>query len=450
MSYPESDREPTKDDAGGEGFPVKPDFDVDPDYRHESGANVSDPTTVPVAGSGFGSSTESAKSEEATAMAGSGSRTTALALPPPPETSGPSAAELNNAFDDPTHGEPGRDRLAIHVVLEILLLILVAGMTIAVNQKHHLDGHGIRGLLVLTTVYGLVALGAGLSLRAGAVNLAVGPIMIASALYFGQQRAHHGTFAAVGLALALAAGIGLAMALVVSIIQAPGWAVSLAAFMGVDVWITHLPSSVHVTGTPNVVGQGYYVFAGFAVIAVVGGWLGTIRPIRRALGRYRPVSDPADRRGAGAALTVGVALVVSSVLASGAGIVSVMSTRTMATDSGLVWSAAAVAIALVAGTSVFGRRGGVAGTLLAAALFVLVTDYSNLADYRVDTRALIGGALAVGVIISRAVEMFGCPAGAHDNVSTAGWLAGRGSRWRTSTTEPVSENGTDRPSAEWV
>src|SRR5262249_39573054 len=161
-------------------FHVKPDFRVEPEYRHESGASVTDPTTVPVAGSGFGTSTASAGSEEAEAMSGSGSRTTALALPPPPEQSGPSAAELRDAVDDPADGEPGRDRFAVHTIWEVILLVLVAGMTIAVHLKHHLDGAGVRGLLVLATVYGLLALGAGLSLRAGAVNLAVGPIAVAS------------------------------------------------------------------------------------------------------------------------------------------------------------------------------------------------------------------------------------------------------------------------------
>ena len=33
------------------------------------------------------------------------------------------ATALDNVFDDPTHGEPGRDRLGVHVAWELVLLI---------------------------------------------------------------------------------------------------------------------------------------------------------------------------------------------------------------------------------------------------------------------------------------------------------------------------------------
>ena len=36
--------------------------------------------------------------------------------------SGVPAAVLENVFDDPPHGEPGRDRIGVHVVWESLLL----------------------------------------------------------------------------------------------------------------------------------------------------------------------------------------------------------------------------------------------------------------------------------------------------------------------------------------
>src|SRR4051795_2188269 len=33
-----------------------------------------------------------------------------------------SAVHLDNVFDDPTHGEPGRDRMAVHIGWELFLL----------------------------------------------------------------------------------------------------------------------------------------------------------------------------------------------------------------------------------------------------------------------------------------------------------------------------------------
>jgi hypothetical protein len=113
-----------------------------------------------------------------------------------------------------------------------------------------------------------------------------------------------------------------------------------------------------------------------------------------------------------------------------------------------------VAIALVGGTSAYGRRGGVFGTVLAAAVFVLVSDYSNLADYRIDQRVLIGSALIVGLIVTRLVETYGRPRRTYQEASTSGWLSGPANQWsgdddasRTIAT-PVGDE--ERPRADWV
>ena len=44
-------------------------------------------------------------------------------------SSGVPAAVLENVFDDPTHGEPGRDRVAVHVTWELVLLAGLAVLT---------------------------------------------------------------------------------------------------------------------------------------------------------------------------------------------------------------------------------------------------------------------------------------------------------------------------------
>lgn len=420
----------------GEGFHVEPDFRVEPDYRTESGASVYDPNTGPVAGTGLGAS---GASESAESSAGLPGRTTALALPSASTSEGgPSAAELNNAFDDPQHGEPGRDRLAAHAIWEIVLLIAAVVVGILLNQKSHLGNSDIRGLLVLASVYGVVAMAAGLSLRAGAVNLAVGPIMVGSGLYFAQQHANHNFWTSAGLALLVAAGVGAGIAVVVTILHVPGWAASLAAFVCVDVWITHLPAKVTVSGGPDVLGNGYYVFAVVAAVGILCGLAGSFRPVRRTIGRYRSVSDPADRRGPIAAWTTGVALVISSVLAAVAGILYALSNTSVATDNGLIWSVTAVAVALVGGTSAFGRRGGIFGTILAACLFVVVIDYEKLTTWRIDERLILGGALLLGLIVTRGVEIFGRPPRLYSEVSTSGWLRGSAPRWSEDEGKPTA------------
>src|SRR5881394_2680642 len=85
---------------GGEGFRVEPDF------RQETG----EPEYMPTAG------------------ALPGRPRYALEGPPTLHTPAtvPSAAELGVVFDNPAHGEPGRDRFAVHVLWEMVLLLGLA------------------------------------------------------------------------------------------------------------------------------------------------------------------------------------------------------------------------------------------------------------------------------------------------------------------------------------
>src|SRR5258706_14419626 len=40
----------------------------------------------------------------------------------------PSAAQLDEVFDDPEHGDPGRDRMAVHALWETVLLLGAASL----------------------------------------------------------------------------------------------------------------------------------------------------------------------------------------------------------------------------------------------------------------------------------------------------------------------------------
>ncbi|RQX26011.1 ABC transporter permease, partial [Micromonospora chalcea] len=93
----------------------------------------------------------------------------------PPETSsGVPAAVLEHVFDDPAHGEPGRDRIAVHVLWEFVLLAALVAVTWLLWRENAdaLRGGSLKTLLVDVAALGLLTLAAGLSLRAGAVNLA--------------------------------------------------------------------------------------------------------------------------------------------------------------------------------------------------------------------------------------------------------------------------------------
>ncbi|GAA2714619.1 ABC transporter permease [Micromonospora olivasterospora] len=351
-------------------------------------------------------------------------------------SSGVPAAVLENVFDDPDHGEPGRDRLAVHVAWEVALAAGLAVLAWLLWQADPavLREPGLRILLVDVVALGLLALAAGVSLRTAAVNLAIGPVAVAAALHLAEQ-GDRGIGPALGQVAAAAALGGLALGLAVAVLHVPGWAASLAGAAGVVVYIERRAAPVLVQSGYDPRGSAFYLFAGFAAVAVLGGLFGAIRPVRRLVGRFRPVVDPARRRGAVAATVSTLACVVSTVLAALAGVlIATNGEGAVAPTAGLDWTVLGVGAALLAGTSAYGRRGGMFGTLLAVSLIGVLLAWADTRGWVVSRWAVGGAALGVGLLVTRLVEAYGRPyvvgadpepLGAADPSISSGWSVPR-------------------------
>ncbi|GAA4460755.1 hypothetical protein GCM10023170_062350 [Phytohabitans houttuyneae] len=354
-----------------------------------------------------------------------------------------SQAELDDVFEDPSHGDPGRDRMAVHVVWEILLLLAAGGVAFLLyrDDSDALRGAALDQLLVLAAGLGLLAIGASLTLRAGAPNLALGPIAVGAALHFAEQ-GDRGVLVAAAEAVVAAGLLGLLMAIVVGALHVPGWVVTLAGALAAMVFIQQRGAPVNLQGDYDPSGQALYLFGGVAAVSVLGGLIGMIKPVRRAIGRFRPISDPAHRRGGLAAVLTGGALVVSSSLAAVGGVLLVAGQDAPVVPSpGLDWTAFAIGAALLGGASAFGRRGGVFGTILAAVLITLFLRYEDAMDWDISSLAIAGGVLIVGVVVTRIVETYGRPRTRDDSLDedewtepdppTTSWTTGRTDSWAT-------------------
>ncbi|PPA59280.1 ABC transporter permease [Micromonospora chalcea] len=330
----------------------------------------------------------------------------------PPETSsGVPAAVLEHVFDDPAHGEPGRDRIAVHVLWEFVLLAALVAVTWLLwrEDADALRGGSLKTLLVDVAALGLLTLAAGLSLRAGAVNLAVGPVALAAALHFAEQ-GDRGMREALLPALAVAAAAGLALALAVVVLHVPGWAASLAGAAGVIVYLERRSVPVAVQSDYDPRRNALYLFVGFAAVAVLGGLFAAMMPVRRLIGRFRPVADPARRRGAVAATVTALALIASTVLAALGGVlIAANGDGAVAPGTGLDWTVLAVGTVMLGGTSAYGRRGGIFGTLLAVCLVVVFLAWTVPQGWSVGRWALGGATLGAGLLVTRLVETFGRP-----------------------------------------
>ncbi|NJC69202.1 ABC transporter permease [Planosporangium thailandense] len=338
---------------------------------------------------------------------------------------GYSPPNLDDVFDDPAAGEPGRDRFGVHLVWELLLLFAVAafGYVLYRDSRFAVTGDGLRTLMISATTLGLLVLAAGLSLRAAVPNLAVGPVAVASALYFADH-AGRGVLISAGQAVVLALAVGAAIAVVTVGLHVPAWAASFGASLAVVLWIQRHHHTVELgRGVYQPVSHAPYWFGGFAALAVLGALLGAVRPVRRVVGRFRPVGDSAQRRGGAAAGISALALLGSSALASAAGVLTALQDRTIEpVDQSLALTGLALGGALLAGTSAFGRRGGLLGTALAAALLAEVLRYLRITHPGVSQLAVAAAAIGAGLVATRAVEAFGRPQPAAEQPAE---------RWRT-------------------
>jgi ribose/xylose/arabinose/galactoside ABC-type transport system permease subunit len=331
------------------------------------------------------------------------------------------ANNLEDVFDDPAHGEIGRDRLGVHFAWEgvLLLGVLALGYLLFANHREALRGDSLKVILVTWAALGILALGAAATLRVGAVNLALGSIAAASGLYYAQHSTDRLLSTAIWpLLLGLAVGAGIAV-LVVGF-HVPGWAGSLVGALVAIAWIEkNFSGPVDVAdGGFNPADQAYYLAGGFALLSIVGGLLCLIKPVRRGVGRFRPVGDPASRRGGLAATVTSGGLILSGGLAAIAGIVAGaaagVANEQVPAVSGLQATALAIGAALVGGISAFGRRGGVFGTLLATALITLLTVYGQQENWGISPWVLAAGAIAAGLVVTRLVETFGRPLSMDD------------------------------------
>jgi ribose/xylose/arabinose/galactoside ABC-type transport system permease subunit len=317
---------------------------------------------------------------------------------------------LDNVFDNPEHGEPGTDRMLVHVIWELLLLLGCVAVFILFrdDQRAGSSGSALRDLLLYAASLGFVTVGMALSLRAGVVNLAVGPIAAGSAIFFAGH-SDRNMVATIGVCMLLAAAVGVAVAILTVGFHVPAWAASLAGAFAVVVWIQKHGSAIDNVATYQPASRAYYWFGAFAALSLLGGLLGLAKPIRRGVGRFRSLGDPALRRGGSAGVTAFLVLVASSALAGLGGALAGLSSDSVTPTDGLVTTGLALGAALVGGTSAFGRRGGVFGTLFAVALLALLVRYGEAANLRVAQYAWAAGAIALGLVVTRLVESLGRP-----------------------------------------
>jgi rhamnose transport system substrate-binding protein len=306
--------------------------------------------------------------------------------------------------------------LALALLAEIAIFAIVAPNFLTVGNFFEITRISVElGLLAVALTPVIIA---------GGIDLSVGSMMGLAAVVFGavHQDLQLSLWSAAALVLLLGLAGGSLNAFLVAGLGIPPLIVTLGAFSlfrGIAEGLTH--GAVNYTGFPEsflALGQGYLwnvIPAQLPIFAAV--FTAYVVLLHRSvLGRalYTIGFTPAGARYAGipVARRVGLVYVLSGVVASVAGIIYVAHLGQARSDAGTGYELDAITAVVLGGTSVFGGRGSLWGTLLGLFTLAVLRNGLQLAALPSElTGVLTGTLLLVVIAIDRLTRASGADAG---------------------------------------
>ena len=290
-------------------------------------------------------------------------------------------------------------------VLAIALLCEIA--VFAAIGEHFFTLGNFFEIVRLSAELGLLALALTPILITGGIDLSVGSTMALSAVVLGALWRDSGwpLLAAVSAALAVGCAAGAINALVITRLHVPPLIVtlgSLSLFRGIAEGLTR--GAENYSGFPASflhLGQGYLggvvpVQLVVLVLAIAAYW---ILLHRSAIGRtlYAIGFSPGGARYAGIPVERRVALVyfLSGLVASIAAIVYVAHLGQAKSDAGTGYELAAITAVVLGGTSVFGGRGTIWGTVLGLLAIAVLQNGLRLAALPSEMTGVLTGVVLV-------------------------------------------------------
>jgi rhamnose transport system substrate-binding protein len=298
----------------------------------------------------------------------------------------------------------------------VLALLLVAEIAVfSAVGKNFWSADNASGIVRLGAEIGLLALAMTPVIVTGGIDLSVGSLMGLSAVLFGKmwRDGHLPLGVAAVVTLAIGASAGLLNATIITRLRIPPLIVTLGTFSlfrglaegitaGVDNY-TNFPDSFLFLGQGYILGKIPAQLPLFAAVAA-GYWM---LLHRTAIGRglFAVGWSPEGARHAGIPVERRLRLVylLSGVVASVAALVYVSHNGQAKADAGTGYELRAITAVVLGGTSIFGGRGKLHGTLIGLFAIVVLQQGLLLADQPAELGGILVGAL---LIVAIAVNRF--------------------------------------------
>jgi len=293
--------------------------------------------------------------------------------------------------------------LAVLIVAEVIIFSVTGTNFFSANNAFETSRASLEvGLLAIALTPVIVT---------GGIDLSVGSLMGLAAIVLGKLWRDAGwpMPAAVAGTLGVGALAGLLNGLIVTRLRIPPLIVTLGTFSlfrGLAEGITRAVDNF--TGFPDAftyVGQGYFfqtIPAQLPILVAVAAVFWTLlhrTTIGRALVAIGFAPEGARHAGIPVERRVTLTYVLSGLVASLAAIVYVAHWGQAKADAGTGYELLAITAVVLGGTSIFGGRGSVIGTVLGWLAIVVLQQGLTLSDWPKELAGILTGVLLIGAII---------------------------------------------------
>lgn len=299
-------------------------------------------------------------------------------------------------------------------------IVLLAGILLGamVNWERFTTGSNLSTILLQVTIIGILGIGQTLIILTAGIDLSIGIVMVLSSVVMGRLAVVAGLPVEIAFAAGLLVGTlcGMLNGLLVTRLRMPPFIVTLGTlsiFTALNTWYSQSESIRNVDleeqapflllmGEPIPMGSARIIFGSLLMIAIAAAVWYVLN--RTAFGRhvYAVGDDPEAARLAGidTGRTLLTVYAIAGLIAAIAGWVLIGRVGAVSPTAGQDANLDSITAVVIGGTSLFGGRGSIVGTLIGALIVGVFRSSVSLAGLDV-----LWQQFAVGVLIIVAVAL---------------------------------------------
>jgi ribose transport system permease protein len=291
-----------------------------------------------------------------------------------------------------------------------LALLAIALAVVAVVEPRVLDGSNPKEVITQASPIAILALGAMVVLLTGGIDLSAGyGVAMVAVIMVGAMRDGTSLAEAAVIALAVGLALGLVNGLLVGVVRIPAFIATLATFGAVQgVTLTQAKSGTLIVTDPTLLRIGTGTLAGIPSPIVIAAGVALVLAVLLGHTRFGVRTYALGSEEPDAARLSGVPIARQLVLVYAlAGLLTAITAVVLAGRAGVVAPNLggisllldAIAATILGGTSIFGGRGTVLGTLIGAVIIALITNALRVSGADASSLDLWRGAI-IGVALT--------------------------------------------------